>query len=274
MPEIQMPLTTGVAPEPSPRDLRCDVLLFVAVASEEKQLKAVAKGLGLAFQKRPGGHFDYFDLGQVGTFKVLAVRTEMGPFSNQGSAARALLAKAETGATASISVGMAFGVSRIRQRHGDILVSNALFTYDNRRVYSTKRRAIKSDYSELEPYSAKPSLLNSLRTVSRRDEWKDRVRFGPMLTGGARIHSGRFRDELVKALSRENENIIGGEMESAGLLAASDPNAPTWVVVKGICDFADRKRDEEVKIWRPVACENAAKFVLTALRDFDPEEEG
>ena len=135
-PQIHMPLTTGVAPQPSPEDLRCDVLLFVAVASEEKQLKAVAKSLGLSFEKRPGGHFDYFDLGRVGTFKVLAVRTEMGPFSNEGSAARALLAKAETGATALVSVGMAFGVNRKTQKPGDILVSQSLLTYDNRRVHS------------------------------------------------------------------------------------------------------------------------------------------
>ena len=105
-PQIYMPLATGSAPQQLPRKLRCDVILFVAVATEEKQLKAVAKELGLAFEKCQGGHFDYFDLGQVGTFRVLAVRTEMGPFSHDGSAARALLAKAETGATALVSVGM------------------------------------------------------------------------------------------------------------------------------------------------------------------------
>ena len=269
-PQIQMPLVTGAAPQQE--ELRCDVLLFVAVASEEKQLKTVAKSLGLSFQKRPGRHFDYFDLGQVGTFKVLAVRTEMGPFSNEGSAARALLGKAETGATALVSVGMAFGVDRKTQKPGDILVSQSLLTYDNRRVQSGFWSS-KVDYSDVRPFLAKETLLKTLRGLAREDGWKDIVKFGPMLTGGARIHCGRFRDHLVKALSRENERVVGGEMEGVGLLSASDPSAPSWVVVKGICDFADKKRDDEVKLWRSQACENAARFVLTALRDFDPESE-
>jgi len=271
-PQIHMPLTTGLAPQPSPGDLRCDVILFVAVTSEEKQLKAVAKGLGLSFEKRLGRHFVYFDLGQVGTFKVLAVRTEMGPFSHDGSAARALLAKAETGATALVSIGMAFGVDRTTQKLGDILVSQSLLTYDNRRVHSGFWSS-NTDYSDVTPFLAKETLLNTLRSLAREAEWKEIVKFGPMLTGGAKIHCGRFRDHLVNALSRENERVIGGEMEGVGLLSASNPEAPSWVVVKGICDFADKRRDAEVKIWRGLACENAARFVLTALRDFDPELE-
>ena len=260
-----------VAPHIEP--LRCDVLLFVATTTEKEKLREVATGMGLTFT-RINRSFRYYDLGQVGSYqRVLAVKTEIGPFSQGGSAARALMAVAETKATAIISVGMAFGVNRGQQRHGDVLVSSALFTYDDRLVHSTKRRCGKSDYSELEPYYAKASLLNSLRSLSSRNEWNNRVRFGPMLTGGARIHCRKFRDELVKALSREDERIIGGEMEGAGLLAASDPDAPTWVVVKGICDFADRRRDEEFEVWRDSACENAARFVLTALRDFEPPAE-
>lgn len=242
-----MPLTTGAAPQPSPEDLRCDVLLFVAVASEEQQLKAVAKSLGLSFQKRPGGHFDYFDLGKVGTFKVLAVRTEMGPFSNEGSAARALLAKAETGATAMVPIGMAFGVNRKTQKLGDILVSQSLLTYDNRRVHSGFWSS-KTDYSDVKPFLAKETLLKTLRKLARQDEWKEAVKFGPMLTGGARIHCRKFRDHLVNAFSRENEPVIGGEMEGVGLLSASNLEAPSWAVVKGICDFADKRRDAEVKV--------------------------
>jgi adenosylhomocysteine nucleosidase len=267
-----MPLATGSAPQQLPRKLRCDVILFVAVATEEKQLKAVAKELGLAFEKCQGGHFDYFDLGQVGTFRVLAVRTEMGPFSHDGSAARALLAKAETGATALVSVGMGFGVDRTTQKPGDILVSQSLLTYDKRRVHSGFWSS-KVDYSEITPFQAKETLLKTLRRLAQDQRWRTVVKFGPMLTGGARIHCARFRDHLVNALSRDNERVIGGEMEGVGLLSASNPEAPSWIVVKGICDYADKRRDAEVIKWRALACENAARFVLTALRDFDPESE-
>lgn len=252
---------------------RCDVLLFVATSSEKEKLKEIAQSLGLSFRKVRGSYFTYYDLGEVGTYqRVLAVRTEMGPFSHEGSAARALMAVAETKATAMISVGMAFGVDRRRQRHGDVLVSRALLTYDNRRVYSGFWSS-QIDYSQSKPFPSKESLLNAFSALAKRDEWKSRVNFGAMLTGGAKIHCAKYRDHLVKFLSRDGEPIIGGEMEGAGLLAASNPTEPSWIVVKGICDFADKKRDSEVKLWRNDACENAARFVLTALRDFDPESE-
>ena len=254
---------------------RCDVLLFVADPSEEDQLKRVAKQLGLSFSPRQGAFFEYADLGRVGTYqRVMAVRTEIGPFSKDGSTARALLAKSETRATALISVGMAFGVNRRRQKHGDVLVSKILLTYDDRRVFGgCWCSSVRTDYTFVKPHFAKSALINALERMSQTEAWRDRVNFGAMLTGGARIHSSKYRNQLVKALSGHGEQIIGGEMEGAGLLAASHPESPTWVIVKGICDFADEKRDQEVKVWRKPACERAATFVLTALRDFNPELE-
>jgi hypothetical protein len=108
--EVYMPSLSAQTPG-LPRipdaGFRCDVLLFVAAPSEEDQLKKVAKGLGLSFTKRQGEYFEYFDLGKVGTYeRVMAVRTDIGPFSHNGSTARALLAKSETKATAMISLGM------------------------------------------------------------------------------------------------------------------------------------------------------------------------
>lgn len=255
--------------------LRCDVLLFVAAPSEEDQLKKVAKQLGLSFLRRQGAFFEYFDLGRVGTYqRVMAVRTEIGPFSNDGSTARALLAKSETRATALVSVGMAFGVNRKSQKHGDVLVSKILLTYDDRRVYGGSWcSGVRTDYTSVRPHFAKPTMINALERLSQTDEWRNNVNFGAMLTGGARIHSSKYRNQLVKALSGHGEQIIGGEMEGAGLLAASHPESPAWVIVKGICDFADEKRDQEVGVWRKIACKRAATFVLTALRDFNPELE-
>jgi nucleoside phosphorylase len=256
--------------------LRCDVLLFVAVTSEEKQLKKVAKGLGLTFKKVKGQFFEYFDLGQVGTYqRVMAVRTDIGPFSSNGSAARALLAKSETSATAMISLGMAFGVDRNKQNHGDILVSKIILTYDDRRINSKcYGLMVNIDYRDVKPYFAKDALLKVMQRLSSRPDWKRKVHFGALLTGGARIHCAKFRDGLAKRLSCHGEPVIGGEMEGAGLLSASSPETPIWLIVKGISDFADERRDKEIGANRPLACERAATFVLTALRDFDPELEG
>jgi adenosylhomocysteine nucleosidase len=54
-------------------------------------------------------------------------------------------------------------------------------------------------------------------------------------------------------------------MEGVGLLSTSPANDPAWIIVKGISDFADENRDAVIERYRPIACRNAADFVLDAL---------
>jgi adenosylhomocysteine nucleosidase len=57
-------------------------------------------------------------------------------------------------------------------------------------------------------------------------------------------------------------------MEGVGLLAASLTAAnPIWCIVKGVSDFADEDRDVVIETNRPLACRNAAEFVLSALEN-------
>jgi nucleoside phosphorylase len=76
-----------------------------------------------------------------------------------------------------------------------------------------------------------------------------------------------YRDELAQSVpGNGEEQIVGGEMEGVGLLAASvNPDDPIWCVVKGISDFADENRDAVIRTNRPIACLNAATFVLAAF---------
>ena len=89
------------------------------------------------------------------------------------------------------------------------------------------------------------------------------VHVGALLSGGARIHTRIFRDELARTVPAGEDPIVGGEMEGVGLLGTADE--PNWCVVKGIVDFADEDRDAVYKQNRPTACRNAAEFVLSAL---------
>jgi len=260
---------------------RCDVLLFVATPTEKEKLEEVARSLNLQFTRRQGKAFKYYDLGQVGTYRVMAVKSEVGAFGHDGSAARAIAAKIETHATGLVSLGMAFGTDPHKstgfrgQNKGDVLVSRILLPYDNRRVRSVDG-AVVTDYERVVPYHAKESLVKALRKHSMSSEWETHVHFGAMLTGGALIECARFRDDLVRRLSDRGELVIGGEMEGAGLLAASNPRAPTWIIAKGILDFADEERDPKSPQFardRAIACECAAKFVLTALLSDNPDEQ-
>jgi adenosylhomocysteine nucleosidase len=57
-------------------------------------------------------------------------------------------------------------------------------------------------------------------------------------------------------------------MEGVGLLAASSAvDDPIWCVVKGVSDFADEDRNRVIGENRPIACRNAAEFVLSSLEN-------
>jgi nucleoside phosphorylase len=213
----------------------------------------------------------------VGSYRTKAVRCKMGPFGHGGSAAQALMAQKETNAVGLISLGMAFGINRHRQSLGDVLVSTSLLPYDNRTVICLDEQntddQITDDFGEMPAYSAAETLLNMLRTYAATGRANVAVQFGAMLTGGARIHCARFRDRLARALSDRAGVVIGGEMEGAGLLSTCPIRRPNWALVKGISDFADQRRKEDITIGRPLACRNSARFLLQAMLYFDPENQ-
>jgi len=87
------------------------------------------------------------------------------------------------------------------------------------------------------------------------------------LSGAARVFSRYYLAELMSQVPGVKDGIVGGEMEGVGLLSVSPRTEPLWIVIKGICDFADEQRDVEIKKTRPVACQNSAMFVLRGLQN-------
>jgi adenosylhomocysteine nucleosidase len=249
---------------PNP-DLQCDLLLFVAVDSELEQLAIAAKMLGVAFQHREDEEVgEYYRLGVLGSNRVLVVKTRMGAHDYRGSATQGHLFRAATTATGIIQLGMGFGIDPTKQRAGEVMVSTALLPYDSRDMVYRDGKVV-ADYTRTRRRLAKPALVNLFRRAEQNLHLPYKVWFGTILSGGARIHTRHFRDELVAAIPAGRDPIIGGEMEAVGLLSLSDPNQPLWIVVKAISDFADEDRDAIIESRRPVACRRAACFVLRAL---------
>jgi nucleoside phosphorylase len=282
----------------APDKRQCGLLLFVATSSEEDALREAAKARGIPFERirDRAGLGDYYWLGKVGDERVIAVRAKgMGPLSRGGSADLALRFCAATGASAVVQVGMAFGIAPKAQKFGDVLVSSSLIPYDNRDVRSISSRwhrllavALEKlrllvdalsrrgaeltisypgryviEYTRATRQRASPVLVSLFQREQDRGAHNFQVHVGALLSGGARIHTRIFRDELARTVPAGEDPIVGGEMEGVGLLGTADE--PNWCVVKGIVDFADEDRDAVYKQNRPTACRNAAEFVLSAL---------
>lgn len=246
-----------------PPDVGCDYLLFVVTESEQKQIRAAAQERSLPFEAKQGPMGEYHDLGNVGSSRLYVVSIDEGPFRHRGSGAQAIRWMDWSGARGVVAVGMAFGIDRELQRHGDVIVSTHLLPYDQRTVTSRNELPL-TDYPKVQALPASRGLLAILdREIERHAARSFGVHRGALLSGAAKIHSRTFRAHLLTALASRGEPIVGGEMEGAGLLGAAERAA--WLVVKGIIDFADEARDEEFKKYRDKACANAAGLVLDAF---------
>lgn len=221
-------------------------------------MKLAAAELGITYTKLKSSLGEYVELGTKQNRLVAVHAGQMGPFSANGSAATASRWIAATQAQAVVSVGMAFGTLPSTQRPGDVLVSESLLPYDYRTIRCDANNGPVTDYSDIKSYKSHEPLVSLLRTQPTTNAHQ--VQFGPLLSGAARIHCAKFRDELSHSLLHHGLPI-GGEMEGTGLLSLDTK----WVIVKGVSDFADVHRDSIIVQTRPIACLNAARFVLQAL---------
>lgn len=257
-------------------ETECDLLLFVATKTELEQLRAAADDRHLTFESvdviGDQSRQSYW-LGEVGTFRTIAVKTRMGALSYGGSAATGFHFMSKTRATQVVCVGMAFGVNRGLQRFGDVLVSDAVFPYEQRDVVVANGRWAYSYGDSATTYRASREVFAVLEQQRRRhdaDAAGFRVMPGCLLTGNARIRAAGYRDDVIRWSSHVASVVVGGEMEGVGLLSLSPKGKPNWMIVKGVCDFADEQQEDEVARNRERACRNAANFVLDALSAWKP----
>ena len=204
-------------------------------------------------------------MGIVGMTRVMAVKTKMGPLDYRGSASEAFTYQNATGATSFICVGMAFGINDNYQSYGDVLVSTGIFPYDARDVISENGNP-KYKYPRAKYRRSKRALIALFERHANSSAPSFRVHFGALLSGSAIIRCRAYRDMLIDAFFDRGHTIVGGEMEGVGILSISPPDTPNWIVVKGICDFADENRDSIIESTRPDACKNAAFLVLRSIQ--------
>ncbi|MGR3278151.1 phosphorylase family protein [Acaryochloris marina NIES-2412] len=201
----------------------------------------------------------YFNLGEVNGTKVFLTQSEMGSGGLDASLLTVRKGIDTLSPMAVIMVGIAFGINEEKQAIGDILVTEQLRLYDLQRM-GTQEGQPKIILRGDKPH-ASPWLINHFKSTDLR--WDGaRVRFGVVLTGEKLVDNVDFRNQLQ---SFEPE-AIGGEMEGAGLYVACQDRKVDWIMVKAICDWADGHKAQDKDARQETAAQNAATFVLEALR--------
>jgi nucleoside phosphorylase len=187
-------------------------------------------------------------IGKLGNYSIVQVQCTMGAISRSGSTITvSSIINKFSNIKAVLMVGIAFGLDESECNIGDVLISESIVPYDSKRVgkSETIQRGIELPACKI--------LLDRLRSVCNEISFSFKVEFTKLLSGESLIDNLEFRNEL----KRVYPNSKGGEMEGAGISAACDSKC-SWILIKGICDFADGNKSKN-------KTENQTRAITSAL---------
>jgi nucleoside phosphorylase len=237
-----------------------DVLIVTVTKVESAAvIQAFERATGVDAAPQPIGDRTYLNLGIINNARFFLTLSEMGSIGLGASSQTVSKGIEALSPTAVIMVGIAFGVNEQKQSIGDILVAKQLYLYD------LQRKGTQDGQEQITVRGDKPHASSWLIQHFRMAELKwsgATVRFGVVLTGEKLIDNIDYRDRL-RTLESE---AIGGEMEGTGMYVACQDNKVDWILVKGICDWADGNKAEDKASRQNTAANNAAAFVLHALQ--------
>lgn len=237
-------------------DNKVDILIVTATTVEtETVIAAFKKETGYNFERKFVDDHTYYRLGVVAGCTTFLVQSEMGSGGPSGSLFTISDAIKVLQPSFIIMAGIAFGLKHGKQQIGDILVSKQVLSYELQRVNSSgkRRRVARGDRVQ-----ATPLLLDRFR--SGVVDWKKaNIHFGLIMSGEKLVDSQSFIKELLDI----EPEAIGGEMEGAGLYAASTKFYVPWILIKGICDWADGSKNDQ---FQKIAIENTVDFILHVIR--------
>jgi len=152
-----------------------------------------------------------------------------------------------------ILIGIAFGVDSDNQKIGDVLVSTQVQPYEHVKIQSGQT------IDRNQRFTPNRAIVNSFTNFIWASKEFRKVA-GILLSGEKLIDDKEFRDNLLKMC--KGENIVGGDMEAAGLASAAKRNGQdNWIVVKAICDFADGNKGISLKDQnQKIAARNSVDF--------------
>ena len=201
------------------------------------------------------GNHTYY-LGVFGCYKVLHVQCSMGSIARDSSIMTVSTSLTTFKIKIVVMIGIAFGVNDKEQKIGDVLIAESVIPYNVKRVGEkrTIRRGMEGQSSQV--------LLNRFKNINKRwehfisDDVKADLSFTRLLSGEELVDNLEYRNSLIS----EFPDSKGGEMEGIGLHSAC--GKIDWILVKGICDFADGNKNSNKVTNQQIAIESALSACL------------
>lgn len=227
------------------------ILLLVATQLELeimlKKLKAVSPVTGSV------GKLSYFT-SVIGESLVYVVKCQMG----QGGVGGSILTLEESIRILNpdfvIMGGVAWGANKKKQNIGDLIISTQVWDYDIERVNPDGSVIPRGPIS---PSSAR--LVQMFEVVCASVE-NYSINFGLIASGSELLDN----KEYVEGHKEVQPELIGGDMESAGMASVCSRKNVDWILVKGICDWGYNKNSHK-KEYQQIAATNSAEVIVSLL---------
>ena len=189
-------------------------------------------------------------LGRFGYFNAAVLMIKQGPLAAQEAVMTAKFCFGNC-LNAIFAVGVACGVEG-KSEMLDVLVSEKVSVYTQARVsttgdgddYDIKNRGVCNMpiSNFLFTYFNQPPIWSTENSrATAKLPKKPRVLKGNILSGNYLVDNKRFKQILLNTFGND---AIGIEMEGAGLIQP-DSNNTKIMIIKGVCDFGDGKKDKK-----------------------------
>ena len=249
-------------------------LLVTANANEREALQKSSAYTVLENDKRSDfrGDTNFYDIGTFGLYDIVHL-----DLINQGSVKPDATITAVSYAIevfhpdAVIIVGVAFGNGDGKNDKmviGDVIISDSVIDYESGVI---RNGVIQSDNSS---YSAGRQLVSVMKRFSsgwvhRLKNRNAKVHFGAILSGDKFVDDKGYKNTLFERYPL----AYGGEMEGRGAYAACISRyLYEWIIVKGVCDWADGNTDKDKEQNQKIAAQSAVsllEFVFTKQNAFN-----
>jgi len=244
---------------------KCEVLIMTATKIETECLHCELGAIDGGILKAGIDSFTYY-FGFFGEHLIVHVQCKAGSATSSGSGVVTSHAINLIHPKVLIMVGIAFGMNPKKQKIGDILVSELLSAYEFQRLGASadfyRGGAPKASICLGNRFS-NHVWVNSYQLTPKGKLLSSKVIHGLMLSGEKLIDNLEEREKL-KAQFPE---AIGGEMEGTGLAASAELSKTDWIIVKGICDFADGNKGKKKNVFQAIAAKAAVGYCKSVLSE-------
>ncbi|TKJ32887.1 MAG: hypothetical protein CEE38_21950 [Planctomycetes bacterium B3_Pla] len=254
----EIPTTTSVTLSRAHEVATPRLAVMVATELELKQVLSVLTPLPRRRRIWKVAHGpDTFFLGRFGKFQCVLMLSSMASQGATGSTLSTDAVIREWNPTAVVLLGIAYGANRKKQHSADVLIAEHLIPYEHQRI------GAKPMFRNPVPPSS-PTLVNRFRHAldwqfHRPDGSRCSKHVGPILSGDKLIDDLKFKNLLLD----QYPNAIGGEMEGAGLWSAAQRADKHWIIVKGVCDWADGHKHDSYQVMAAASAVSLANHVFS-----------